>query len=305
MPDSRTSKETGFGEVVYETTVLKDFLSLIKMGIVNSNLITAFTGIWLALYFNGQSFLGNIDTVLYTLSGSALVIAGSCAINNFYDRDIDHIMERTKTRPTVTGRMNPIQALWIGVLLLAFGFIMLSMTTAAATLIGLIGVITYVFLYTMWTKRHYTLNTVVGSISGAVPPLIGWAAVDADLSVTAWVLFMIMFIWQPPHFLALAMKRVEEYRAAGIPMLPVIHGFAVTKRQMMVWVICLLPLPFYLFQLGAAFIILATVLNIGWLVIALSGIGAKDDLKWAKWMFIYSLNYLTILFVAMVLFTIN
>ncbi|MGX1194093.1 heme o synthase [Metabacillus sp. SLBN-84] len=305
MPDSRTSKETGFGEVVYESTVLKDFLSLIKMGIVNSNLITAFTGIWLALYFNGLSFLGNIDTVLYALSGSALVIAGSCAINNFYDRDIDHIMERTKTRPTVTGRMNPVQALWIGVLLLAFGFIMLSMTTAAATLIGLIGVITYVFLYTMWTKRHYTLNTVVGSISGAVPPLIGWAAVDADLSVTAWVLFMIMFIWQPPHFLALAMKRVEEYRAAGIPMLPVIHGFAVTKRQMMVWVICLLPLPFYLFQLGAAFIILATVLNLGWLVLALSGIKAKDDLKWAKWMFIYSLNYLTILFVAMVLFTIN
>ncbi|MDQ0860276.1 heme o synthase [Bacillus sp. V2I10] len=309
MPDSRTLSETHLSghrlEEIHETTALKDFLSLIKMGIVNSNMITTFTGLWLALHFTGQSFLQNIDSVLFVLLGSALIIAGSCAINNFYDRDIDHIMERTKMRPTVTGKMNPIQALWIGILLLTFGFILLLMTTVTATLIGLIGVITYVFLYTMWTKRHYTLNTVVGSVSGAVPPLIGWAAIDADLSVIAWVLFMIMFIWQPPHFLALAMKRVEEYRAAGIPMLPVVHGFAITKRQMMVWVICLLPLPFYLFQLGVPFIILATALNIGWLVLALSGMKMKDDLKWAKWMFIYSLNYLTILFVAMVLFTIN
>ncbi|MGM0919861.1 MAG: heme o synthase [Bacillota bacterium] len=309
MPDSRTLSETHLSghrpEEIHETTALKDFLSLIKMGIVNSNMITTFTGLWLALHFTGQSFLQNIDSVLFVLLGSALIIAGSCAINNFYDRDIDHIMERTKMRPTVTGKMNPIQALWIGILLLTFGFILLLMTTVTATLIGLIGVITYVFLYTMWTKRHYTLNTVVGSVSGAVPPLIGWAAIDADLSVIAWVLFMIMFIWQPPHFLALAMKRVEEYRAAGIPMLPVVHGFAITKRQMMVWVICLLPLPFYLFQLGVPFIILATALNIGWLVLALTGMKMKDDLKWAKWMFIYSLNYLTILFVAMVLFTIN
>lgn len=309
MPDSRTLSEKQFTENrpqdIHDTTVLKDFLSLIKMGIVNSNMITTFTGLWLALHFTGQSFLQNIDSVLFVLFGSALIIAGSCAINNYYDRDIDHIMERTKTRPTVTGKMIPIQALWIGILLLTFGFILLLMTTVTATLIGLVGVITYVFFYTMWTKRQYTINTVVGSISGAVPPLIGWAAIDGNLSVTAWVLFMIMFIWQPPHFLALAMKRVEEYRAAGIPMLPVIHGFAITKRQMMVWVACLLPLPFYLFQLGVPFIILATILNIGWLVLALSGMKMKDDLKWAKWMFIYSLNYLTILFVAMVLFTIN
>jgi len=290
---------------IRETTIWKEFLALIKVGIVNSNAITTFTGIWLALYFSGKGFLGNIDVVLFTMIGSSLVIAGSCAINNFYDRDIDHLMERTKDRPTVTGKMNPIQALWIGIFLLTIGFSFMLMTTLTATIISLVGVVTYVFLYTMWSKRLYTINTVIGSISGAVPPLIGWAAVDSTLSVQAWVLFLIMFIWQPPHFLALAMRRTEEYRAANIPMLPVVHGFAVTKRQIMVWIACLLPLPFYLYELGTGFLILATILNIGWFVIGIKDFKNKEkELKWATKMFVYSINYLTILFVSMVLFTI-
>ncbi|MDQ0161598.1 protoheme IX farnesyltransferase [Bacillus alveayuensis] len=291
-------------EVVVSTSLLKDFLALVKIGIVNSNLITTFTGIWLALYFSGNSLLLNIDRVIFALLGTGFIIAGSCAINNFYDRDIDQIMERTKSRPTVTGRMTPVQVLALGFSFILIGTIFLAMTSITSAIIGLIGVFTYIVLYTMWTKRHYTINTVVGSISGAVPPLIGWTAIT-DLTIIAWVLFLIMFIWQPPHFLALAMKRSEEYRNAGIPMLPVIHGFGMTKRQMMVWVACLLPLPFYLYSLGFGFIILATILNIGWLILSLSGLKAKDDLKWAKWMFVYSLNYLTILFVAMVVFTIQ
>jgi heme o synthase len=291
-------------EVVVSTSLLKDFLALVKIGIVNSNLITTFTGIWLALYFSGSSLLLNIDRVIFALLGTGFIIAGSCAINNFYDRDIDQIMERTKSRPTVTGRMTPVQVLALGFSFILIGTIFLAMTSITSAIIGLIGVFTYIVLYTMWTKRHYTINTVVGSISGAVPPLIGWTAIT-DLTIIAWVLFLIMFIWQPPHFLALAMKRCEEYRNAGIPMLPVVHGFGMTKRQMMVWVACLLPLPFYLYSLGFGFIILATILNIGWLILALSGLKVKDDLKWAKWMFVYSLNYLTILFVAMVVFTIQ
>jgi protoheme IX farnesyltransferase len=288
-----------------ETTLWKDFLSLIKVGIVNSNAITTFTGIWLALYFSGKGFLANIDIVLFTLIGSSLVIAGSCAINNYYDRDIDHLMERTKERPTVTGKMYPLQALWVGISLLTIGLLFMLATTITATIISLVGVVTYVFLYTMWSKRLYTLNTVIGSVSGAVPPLIGWAAVDANLSVIAWVLFLIMFIWQPPHFLALAMRRTEEYRAANIPMLPVVHGFDVTKRQIMIWIACLLPLPLYLYQLGNGFVIFATVLNIVWFAIGLKGFTNKElEMKWATKMFIYSINYLTILFVSMVLFTI-
>lgn len=290
-------------EIEVATSAWKDFLSLIKIGIVNSNLITTFTGIWLALYFSGKSFLENIDIVVFTLLGTAAIIAGSCAINNFYDRDIDHVMERTRLRPTVTGRISSFQVLLLGTGFISIGTILLLMVSISAAVIGLLGVFSYIVLYTMWTKRQYTINTVVGSIAGAVPPLIGWAAVD-DLNIIAWILFLIMFIWQPPHFLALAMKRSEEYRKAGIPMLPVVHGFEVTKRQIIVWVACLLPLPFYLFSLGIGFIVLATVLNIIWLILSLIGLKMKNDLKWSKWMFIYSINYLTILFVAMVAFSI-
>ncbi|WP_026021684.1 heme o synthase [Bacillus timonensis] len=287
----------------YKTTVYKDFLSLIKIGIVNSNLITTFTGLWLALFFTGKGFLQEIDVVIYTLLGSALVIAGSCAINNYYDRDIDHVMERTKVRPTVTGRITPKYVLGMGLILILIGTGFLLLTTVTAAVIGLIGVFSYIFLYTVWSKRRYTINTVIGSISGAVPPLIGWAAVDQNLHLIAWLLFLIMFIWQPPHFLALAMRRVEEYRAAGVPMLPVVHGFAMTKRQIVIWVLCLLPLPFYMFSLGALFVLIATLLNIGWLILGIRGFKMKDDIRWAKLMFVYSLNYLTIMFVTMIIVT--
>ncbi|MEH7222421.1 heme o synthase [Bacillus sp. JJ1566] len=287
----------------YRTTAYKDFLALIKIGIVNSNLITAFTGVWLALFFTGKSFLSELDIVIYTLIGSALVIAGSCAVNNYYDRDIDHVMERTKVRPTVTGKINPNHVLVLGIILILIGTGFLLLTTVTAAVIGLIGVFSYIYLYTIWSKRRYTINTVIGSISGAVPPLIGWAAIDPDLHVIAWLLFLIMFIWQPPHFLALAMRRVEEYRAAGVPMLPVVHGFAMTKRQIMIWILCLLPLPFYMFSLGGLFVLIATLLNIGWLVLGIRGYKSADDIKWAKQMFVYSLNYLTIMFVTMIIVT--
>ncbi|MDA1475676.1 heme o synthase [Bacillus changyiensis] len=303
MAESRMTADPTMNGQIEETTPWKDFLALIKVGIVYSNLITTFTGMWLAFYLSNMSFLGNLDIVLYTLAGSSLIIAGSCVINNYYDRDIDQLMQRTKTRPTVTGKIQPSQALWFGILLIAFGFTMLLMTTMTAVAVGFVGVFTYVFLYTMWTKRRYTINTIVGSISGAVPPLIGWTAVQSTISVEAWILFLIMFIWQIPHFLALAIKKTEEYRAANIPMLPVVHGFEITKRQIMVWIVCLMPLPFFLSELGLPIVILGTLLNIGWLICGLVGYKNNNIMKWATLMFVYSLNYLTIFFVAVVVFT--
>ncbi|NMH72699.1 protoheme IX farnesyltransferase [Bacillus sp. RO2] len=283
----------------------KDFLALIKIGIVNSNFITTFTGLWLAIYFTQtDGFIANLEIVLLTMIGSSLVVAGSCSLNNYIDRDIDHLMSRTKNRPTVTGRMNPKGALYLGLFLTAVGTIILGFTTITAAVIGLIGAFTYVVLYTMWSKRKNTLNTVIGSVSGAVPPLIGWAAVDPGLSLIAWILFFIMFVWQIPHFLAIAIRRCEEYRNAGIPMLPVVHGFDITRRQMLVWVACLLPLPFWLFDLGIGLIVLATLLNLGWLALSIAGFKMKDGMKWATLMFVYSLNYLTILFVSMIIVTI-
>lgn len=294
---------SGLRANIEKSSFVRDFFALIKIGIVNSNLITTFTGLWLAIHFTGQSFLNNLDIIFFTIVGSSLIIAGSCVINNYVDRDIDHLMERTKSRPTVTGKIVPIKVLGLGIFFISLGLLLLLFTTLTAMVIGILGVFSYVFLYTLWSKRQFVSNTIIGSISGAVPPLIGWAAVDGNLDMIAWSLFLIMFIWQPPHFYALAMRRAKEYRAAGIPMLPVVKGFKTTKKHILVWVSLLLPLPFLLTSLGIPFLILASILNVGWLVLGIYGYKIKDDIKWAKLMFVYSLQYLTIMFVAMVIVT--
>ncbi|WP_100404602.1 heme o synthase [Bacillus solitudinis] len=279
----------------------KDYLVLAKQGIVTSNLITTFAGIFLAAVYTGSSIGEHLDKMFFGLIGAALVMAGGCTLNNYIDRDIDPIMDRTKERPSVTGRFSGKHILTVGLTQAGLGMIFLALTTATAAVIGLVGLFIYVVLYTMWTKRTTSLNTIVGSFSGAVPPLIGWAAIDGGLHTFAWLLFFIMFFWQPPHFLALAMKRVEEYRAAGIPMLPVVAGFEMTKRQMVVYVAALLPVSLMLYPFGIVYTVIASILGIGWLALGIAGFKMKDDIKWARLMFVYSLNYLTILFVLMVI----
>src|SRR5690606_5159957 len=234
-----------------------------------SNLITTFTGLWLAFMFTEKHFLQSLDIVILTLVGSAFIIAGSCALNNFIDRNNEPIMQRTKGRTNVTGKISGSKVLIIGFTLVGLGLLMLFLTNIVTGVIGIIGVLSYVVLYSMWSKRRHVSNTIVGSISGAIPPLIGWAAVEPALGMGAWALFLIMFVWQPPHFYALAMKRTEEYRAAGIPMLPVVKGFHRTKKSMLAWVLLLFPLPFLLMDLGIGFIILAALLNVGWLTLAI------------------------------------
>jgi len=298
-----TRTEGSLQAKIPNTTVWKDFLALIKIGIVNSNMITTFTGIWLALHFSNKGFFENLDIVFFTLIGSALIMAGSCSLNNYIDRDIDHLMERTKARPTVTGKVNSTKVAFMGIAFILLGTVLLLFTSLLAVVIGLIGVFSYVVVYSMWSKRQHVSNTIVGSVSGAVPPLIGWAAIDPNLDLMAWVLFFIMFAWQPPHFYALAMRRVEEYRAAGIPMLPVVKGFGKTKLHIYLWILALTPLPFFMSKLGVPFLVLATVLNIGWIVTGIYANKFKDDMKWAKTMFVYSLQYLTIMFVMMVIVT--
>lgn len=286
-----------------QATFMQDFLALIKIGIVNSNMITVFTGFFLAIQLSSVKFLASLDLLFFAVVGSGLIIAGSAALNNLIDRDIDPVMSRTKSRPTVTGRFNGSAVLALALTFIIVGELLLFSASMAAALWGLLGVFSYVVLYSMWSKRKHVSNTVVGSLSGAIPPLIGWAAVEPSLGAGAWALFLIMFIWQPPHFYALAMRRTEEYRAANIPMLPVVKGFKRTKVSMLGWVLLLFPLPFLLADLGIPFLILATLLNIGWLYFALRGFKAKDDLKWATGMFVYSLNYMTILFVSIIIFS--
>ncbi|MGJ9458556.1 heme o synthase [Oceanobacillus sp. CF4.6] len=305
--------ETPYSEMIGDTTIsnkqkysmiISEIKALIKIGIVNSNLITTIAGFLLAVHFTNTSFINHWGTFLLTIIGSAMVIAGGCILNNWYDVDIDPKMERTKNRPTVTGFFSLKMVLVFGLATTIAGIILLMFTTIQAALFAFLGWFVYVVLYTIWSKRRYTLNTVIGSFSGAMPPLIGWAAVSPSIHTVPIVMFLIMFVWQTPHFLALAMKKTEDYREAGIPMLPVVHGFDFTKRQIVVYIACLLPLPLLLTPfLGITFTVIATLLNIGWLVLGFRGFFIKDDLKWANLIFIYSLNYLILLFPLMIIVT--
>ncbi|WP_430788326.1 heme o synthase [Virgibacillus flavescens] len=286
-----------------KTITLTDLRELFKAIVLLLNVLPVFTGFWLAIYFTGASIGDHWITLLLTLIGSTLVMAGALLINNWYDADIDAVMERTKKRPTVTGSISLKTVFRMGIALSFAGFVVLIFTTIEATLYAFAGWFIYVILYTMWSKRRYTLNTVIGSVSGAVTPLIGWTAIEPGYHIVPIVLFLMLFVWQMPHTFAIAMKKYKEYSAAKVAMLPVVHGFSMTKRQMVVYIACLLPLPLFLTQLGTAFLVIATILNIGWLVASLSGFFAKDDLKWAHLMFICSVNYLAILFISMIVVT--
>lgn len=285
-----------------ESLTFKEIKAFIKVGIVYSNLFAVFTGYWLALYFTNMSFMETFDVFLLTVIGSTLVLIGASVFNNWYDVDIDEIMDRTKERPTVTKKIPMNFVLLIATVATISGLIILYFTTITAAIVAFVGWFSYVVLYTIWSKRRYTLNTEIGCISGAVPPLIGWAAINPDLfHIVPIALFVIMFIWQTPHFLSLAMKHSDQYRAASVPMLPAVYGNEVTKRQIIVYIICLLPLPFFLYELGMAFLIITTLMNFAWLVIGFSGLFVKDVLKWANVVFFYSLGYLVVLFSTMIL----
>src|SRR5690625_256746 len=275
----------------------KDIKAFVKIGIVNSNLLAVFTGYWLALYVTGISFIETLDVFTLTIAGSTLVLIGASVLNNWYDTDIDIIMDRTRNRPTVTKKIASSHVLMIGIVTTVLGLILLYMTTLTAAIVSFVGWFTYVVLYTMWSKRRYTLNTEIGCISGAVPPLIGWAAIHPDLfHIIPITVFMIMFIWQTRHFLSLAIKNRKQYKLAGVPMLPAVYGTEFTKRQIIVYIICLFPLPFFLYQFGIIFLTIITTLNIVWILIAFSGLFMKNVYKWANVVFFYSLAYLIIFF---------
>lgn len=286
-------------------SLMKDVLTTVKIGIVNSNLITAFTGLWLALYFTGQPVLSYILPGILALGGTAMIIAGGCSLNNYIDRDIDPLMERTQKRPSATGKFTGSNVLKLGIGLSASGLVLLLVASPTAAFFGFVGLFVYVLIYTMWLKRNYTINTVVGSVAGAVPPLVGWAVVDPSMaSPVPWVLFLIMFLWQPPHFLSLAIKRVKEYRRAGIPMLPVVAGFSITQRQMIIYVAVLIPVSLLLYSLGTFYIVSALILGFSWLCYAIAGLFLKDIVRWSRIMFVISLNYLTLLFMLMIIATV-
>ncbi|WP_168122834.1 heme o synthase [Paenibacillus sp. HB172176] len=282
-------------------TVTKVLFETIKIGIVKSNLIAMFAGLSMALFVHGIPFLDKIGNMMLALVGSALVIGAAGIFNNLYDRDIDGIMERTKNRPTVSGIVDVRIGLLLGSWIALGGIVSLYLASPLSAFTGFLGLFLYVVPYTMWTKRRTIYNTEVGSLSGAMPPLIGWAAISPDLfHPAAMALFLLMVIWQMPHFYAIGIRRMEEYRAANIPMLPVVKGIQRTYRQMNVYLAALFLCSILFWSFNPYIAVVNALLSLTWLALSISGYRRKPEEKWARSMFIFSLNHITVLLLLIV-----
>lgn len=275
----------------------------VKTGIIKSNLIPMVAALMLALYTYELNFVENIPALIYAFLGSAAVIAAAGAYNNVYDRDIDKIMPRTQSRPTVTGELSAKKVLIVATSLLIAGCVLLYLASPLAALLGFLGVFFYVVPYTMWTKRRTIWNTEVGSISGAMPPLIGWAAVAPDIwHPAAWALFLIMVIWQMPHFYAIAIRKKEDYAAANIPMLPVAKGERRTYIQSNVYLVLLMLSSFLFLPLSSGLTIVSFVLSAIWLWMSITASKQKEEKKWANKMFAYSLFHMMAIFGTVIIY---
>jgi protoheme IX farnesyltransferase len=286
------------------TRQLSDFISITKPRIAVLSVVTTLAGMWLA-----APGMLPLDLVLFTVLGTALAAGAAGTLNNFLDRELDQKMERTAERPLPSGRIVPHEALAYGILLTASSFAILALFANFLTAFLALGAILfYAPVYTLWLKRKTAMCTVLGGITGAIPPVMGWTAVTGQIEPTAIVLFGILFFWQPPHFWALALLKVEDYRNAGIPMLPVVHGTEMTRRQILIYVVALIPISALLYATGVVnwiYLTLALVLGFGFVAAALySMFDPANEAKTLK-LFFYSMAYLAILCIAMFFGTIQ
>jgi len=286
----------------YYTADVKDYVALLKPRVMSLVVFSGLAGLLVAP--------GDMHPLLAAVAVLCIAVGSGAAgaINMWYDRDIDLVMARTKNRPIPSGKMNPDEALSFGVVL-SFGSVFLMAVAvnyvAAALLAG--AILFYVFIYTMWLKRSTPQNIVIGGAAGAFPPMIGWAAVTGDVTWAPIILFAIIFFWTPPHFWALALFRCKDYAKAGVPMLPVVSGEAITKKQMLFYTILLFPVaaaPTFLGIAGWVYFAASFALNVVFLAAAISVMkedGEKTDYKQAKRMFGFSILYLFMLFTVLVL----
>jgi protoheme IX farnesyltransferase len=276
---------------------LTDYLSLTKPRIMLLLLITEISALVTAAHGHLQFGLA-----LTAVAGGALSAGGAAAVNCWYDRDIDTVMSRTCQRPVPAGRIPASHALAFGCFLGLAGFVVLAIgaNLLAATL-ALGGGVFYAVVYTMWLKRSFIQNIVIGGAAGAIPPLVGWAAVTHGLSPLALVLFAIIFCWTPPHFWALALLLRREYARAGVPMLPAVRGEAATRRAIVIYAgllfgVSLVPAVW----LGTVYLVSGAILGLIFVGLSLATL-SDGSRRSAAILFHYSVAYLGLLFVALAL----
>ncbi|MGH7650797.1 MAG: heme o synthase [Gemmatimonadaceae bacterium] len=279
-------------------SLLRDLVMLTKPRIISLLLVTTAAPMFVA---GNPGWL----LLLVVLAGGYLMAGGANAVNMYLDRDIDTQMARTRLRPIPSGRMGARAVLAYGVALAtAATFLLARFTNVLTALLALSGFYFYVFVYTGWLKRTTPQNIVIGGAAGAFPPLVGWAAMTGSIDLTAVYLFLIVFYWTPPHFWALALLKQRDYGKAGIPMAPLVWGERETMRQMMWYNIILIALTLLPATFGAFGIIyLVSALVLGGILLAgvIRVSTSKDWTKPAWWVYKYSLLYLALLFLAMVI----
>jgi protoheme IX farnesyltransferase len=276
--------------------LLGDYVELTKPKVQSLLLLTTVAAMYVA---------GDPSPLLVALTclGGYLSAGGAAAVNHWFDRDVDALMTRTAARPVASGRVRPHAALGFGCALAALSVaeLWLAVNPLAAGL-AFSGFLGYVFVYTIWLKRRTPQNIVIGGAAGAVPPLVGWAAVTGSLSGTAVILFFIVFFWTPPHFWALSLLMREDYQRAGIPMLPVVRGETETRRQILLYSVLLYAvtqLPFCAGGFGALYLAASLVLGLTFIAGAVR-LYRRADRRSALRLYLLSLAYLALLFCAMV-----
>ena len=283
-------------------STVQDYFNLLKPRVMT---LVVFTGIC------GMILAPNSDAMhpflmLIAIMALAIGAGASGAINMWYDRDIDAIMNRTKDRPIPAGRVPAAEGLTFAIVFCVFSVLVMALAVnyMAAGLLAF-AIFFYAVIYTMWLKRSTPQNIVIGGASGAFPPMIGWAAVTGDVSIDSIILFAIIFFWTPPHFWALSLYANEDYKRANIPMLTVTHGDKHTKIQMVIYTLILFPLclaPVYTGMAGINYGIAAIILNALFILSAVQTFKETDGYKSARRMFGYSIFYLFAIFTALVLF---
>ncbi|NUF08694.1 heme o synthase [Snodgrassella sp. ESL0324] len=279
--------------------MIKPYLQVTKPGIIVGNLISVVGGFLLASKGSINGYL-----LILTLLGVSLVVASGCAFNNLIDRDIDPKMERTKNRVLVQGLASARVTFALATILGIAGFVVLYFgANPLAMWLSVMGFVVYVGIYSLYMKRHSVYGTLIGSLSGAAPPVIGYCAVSNNFDAGALILLAIFSLWQMPHSYAIAIYRFKDYQAANIPVLPVVKGIAVAKHHITFYIIAFMFATLMLSIGGYAgykYLVVAAAVSVWWLCMALSGYKAQNnDRIWARKLFVFSIIAITTLSIMM------